>query len=486
MNVNPKHFLSCALVISTGTTLTAYGMDSMSMAGRVSSNEMLKSADEALQLGEYVTALRMFESGLSDKSISADLRAEMLLGASETYLWQGNFSDAFSSLKKALPLVNKYFGAASAQQGRALDIYAWLSQTQNKPDKAEEYCAQALAIRRRLPDKGALADSLEHMALLQENKGLYNEATSLYNEALTLRSQQFGPNSPAVGDLYDRLGAIAVRRGKMQEAQNDFAQANQIKQTSGACLQPYSPHTSDNTVVYRYYQGAPNCARAMNGGNLTERIVGDGVIVEASIVLKPTEFAKSSSADIRIINQNRQPVDILSQPASLVVLAPKIKVAQLLSGDRLAQDIEKKGESKAKWIRFWGADATTSVTSTVINPQPYSPWAWGYAPNPYGYPSYPPGWQRRGWMNNPVTTVTTQVPDWQKRAEALAKAQNVTDKSREAAQIIRQSALGPTTVPAMSTVQGTLNFASDNFDKALLRVPVGNAVFEFRFDKNQP
>lgn len=479
----------CFANITVAVFSPSLAIESPISAAVSQSTQYINAGDEALNFGQYARAQTTYTQALNSKSIDGGARGVLLTGLGEAQMWQGKFAEAASSFKKALPLLTKTYGENSLQTARWQDANAWLSQAQNRADKAEQYCAQALSTRRALAaDQPVLAESLEHMAALQEHKGLYNDADAFYRQALSIREKTSGHNSPAAADLLERLGQIAMRRGKAEDAKTLFMQSLDMKYNLHAALQPYVPHSPENTVVYRYYPGAPNCARNYSGGSITQRIIGDNVVVEASMPVKATEFAKTCKADIRVINQNNSPVDIMPQPASLVVLTPKVKLAQLLDGDRLARDVEKKGESKAKWIRFWGAEATTPVTTTINNPvQPVYPFAYGGAP--FGYSAVPPGWsasRRNPYFVKPgPTTVTTQVPDWQARAEALAKAQKVTDDSKNAAQSIRETALGPTTVPAATTVQGNLNFDTEQFDQAILRVPVGNAVFEFHFDKNQ-
>jgi hypothetical protein len=104
-------------------------------------------------------------------------------------------------------------------------------------------------------------------------------------------------------------------------------------------------------------------------------------------------------------------------------------------------------------------------------------------PQQYGYQQPSWNWNRNGWYNNNMTTITTQVPDWQARARALQKASDVSDKSSSDAADTRQNALGPTTVPPGQQLYGTLDFDDVKFTKALVRVPVGDAVFEFMFDR---
>ena len=83
-------------------------------------------------------------------------------------------------------------------------------------------------------------------------------------------------------------------------------------------------------------------------------------------------------------------------------------------------------------------------------------------------------------MNN-MTTMVTSVPDYEARARAMEKANAVTAQSQATASDIRENALGPITVQPGRTIEGSLYFQPTDFKEALLRIPAGNALFEFRF-----
>lgn len=108
----------------------------------------------------------------------------------------------------------------------------------------------------------------------------------------------------------------------------------------------------------------------------------------------------------------------------------------------------------------------------MVNSYGYFPPAFGYG---YGYPYYP------AVGGNGMTTVVTNVPDYAAQARAMQRAQEVTAKSAATATDIRETALGPVVVQPGQTIEGSLYFDPVNFNEALLRIPAGNALFEFRF-----
>jgi tetratricopeptide (TPR) repeat protein len=399
-------------------------------------------------------------------------------------LWAGKIPEANAELSKIIPQVQKAFGAESAETARALDAVSWLNQALGKGDKGEALCRQALAMRRKVlpPTDPDIADSLEHLGELMQDKGLYDESAKAYEQALVIRKNSAGPWSVLVANDLEELAACNQRRGKNDEVTNMLAGALQLKEMREAVFKRYTRQPIDQTVVFRFLPGAANCSRDFTGGNLTERITANGVTVVASITKKPSDFVKTARATIAIQNAGTKPVDILPQPPTMIVLAPKVRVARLMNAEEVAQQIEKKGESKANWIKFWGADATTSVTTTVnsnwsnnYNNRYYIPPQYGYRPNW--------NWNRNGNWGYGNQTITTQVPDWAARARAIQKASDVSNKSSNDAADTRQTALGPTTVPPGQQLYGTLDFDDTKFTKSLVRIPVGDAVFEFMFDR---
>jgi hypothetical protein len=448
-----------------------------------------QEGDNALKLGEYATAEKIFRDGISTFSVSgpdaAKALAQLHLGLGESLLWEAKIADANKELIRTLPQVEKAFGGQSAEYAHALDCVSWLYQALGKPDKTDAYCRQALDIRRKvLPaNDPRLAESLEHLGQIDQNKGFYDEAAKCYEEALNIRKVSSGPWSIPVANDLEELAACNQRRGKNEDVSAMLAGALQLKERTNSVFKPFTKEPVEETVIYRFLPGAANCSQDFSGGSLVERITANGVTIVASIDKKPSQFIKMLRASVGVQNGGKQPINILPQSPTMILLAPTVGILHPMNPEEVAAQIQKKGESKAKWIKFWGADATTSVTSTAITnsnfPPYYIPPQYGYMPQQYGYSNN--YWRNRN--NSAMTTVTTQVPDWEARARAMQKASEAIDKSTTDAQDTKDNALGPMTVPPGQQVYGNLDFDDSKFTKALLRVPVGDAVFEFAFDR---
>jgi len=435
----------------------------------------------ALNMGDYDRAKTLALNalnGLSKNQTEDELALRVVLG--ETYLNQGSFQDAAKELDKAMKLANK---ASSSDQAyaRVLDDMSWVYQTQNKQDLALQMLDQALAAQRKISsDSSDLADILEHAGWVAEQQGMFAKATPYFEEALTIR-QKKDPNSIALANDLEHVWSNSFRLG--QSKPDLYAQALAIKESTQDIFRPFVPHDVSNTVVFSFRQGASNCALGSQSGLLQQSITANQVTIDAAIAKDQSNFAKSERAYVRINNLSNQPVQILMQRPSFIVLKPKIQFISQIESTDLASKVEKKGESKAKWIRFWGSQATTTSMTNVMqsgnmmNSYGYFPPTFGYGYPYMPYPGYMPGNRN---MNN-MTTMMTSMPDYEARARAMEKANAVSAQSTATASDIRDNALGPITVEPGRMVEGSLYFQPTDFKEALLRIPAGNTLFEFRF-----
>jgi tetratricopeptide (TPR) repeat protein len=478
--------LMCIVVSQSAT----FAQDSGSPAGATTSlnglvqnslSPIANDCQSALNMGDYDRAKTLAQNALNSlgkNQTQDELALRVVLG--ETYLNQGNFTDAAKELDKAMKLANK---ASSSDQAyaRVLDDMSWVYQTQNKQDLALQMLDQALAAQRKISEGSAeLADILEHAGWVAEQQGQFAKATPYFEEALTIR-QKKDPNSVALANDLEHVWSNSFRLG--QSKPDLYAQALSIKENTQDIFKSFAPHDVSNTVVFSFRQGAPNCALGSQGGLLQQSITANQVTIDAAIAKDQSNFAKSERAYVRINNQSNQPVQILMQRPSFIVLKPKIQFIGQIESTDLASKIEKKGDSKAKWIRFWGSQATQTMTTNVMqsgnmmNSYGYFPPTFGYGYPYMPYPGYMPGNRNQSSM----TTMMTSVPDYEARARAMEKANAVTAQSAQTASDIRENALGPVTVQPGRIMEGSLYFQPTDFKEAILRVPAGNSLFEFRF-----
>lgn len=442
-----------------------------------------KSGDEAFAVGNFAAAEAQYHQALE-----ADVPKSNLPGLEVKYtnamMSQGRFEEAGKELKKTLSTAKSVSGADSVDYAEALDLQAWMYQANGDMEKAIASLQQSISILdAKAPGSSDLADAYEHMGLLQDSTGSFDQSQTYYSKALDVRQKLVGANSVEVADLNEALGQIALHRGNAAEARSLLQGALRVKECRGEPWKQYAPEPTDRVVVFHYIPGGPGCEQGSFEGTIIQRVTANGITVEAGISQKPSEYAKTTRALVRIRNNSQYDVDVLPQSPTFIQVTPFVEVLKPLNAQELASRIEKKGESKAKWIKFWGADATTPVTTYAYS-QGNVP-VYGYVPNSFGWTGNgyaSSSLNSRGRNFNSTTTATTMVPDYQARAEAYAKAERATTQSRSDAQSIRENALGPNRLLAGGTMEGSLDFEYSKYKKAILRIPIGNAVYEFRFE----
>jgi tetratricopeptide (TPR) repeat protein len=463
-----------AFAASEGAVSTSVGLPNQKAA-------YCQSGENALTVGDYPRAERLFLECLPGSKKSKATEAMVHEGLAEAYIWQSKLSQAASELKKAYSLVSSAYGPDSAEMARVLDGYAWLYFGQGKLDKAIESSRDEIIIRAKLPDLKELAEAQANLAYYLETNGVYVEAAKVYGEALQNTSKALGADSVPAADIMERLGVVLQKSGNAKDALQYFNASLKIKEARQAVYGIYTPKDLLTAVYFRYFDGAPNCLTNTTGGQLQETITANGVTVNATLVPSGTAQVKTTRANVVITNNSGKDISILKPSALLVVTAPKLMIIQPLNAEHLATKIEKKGESKAKWTRFWGEQATTTATTTYMgNPQ------WGFFPPGYGYGGNNYAYSRsrnRNWNNNNgFSYATTSMPDYEARARAMAKAQAIQEKTTAAADSVRSNALGPSTIPAGGVLAGCLDFPMTKFNSTLLQIPIGNCVFEFHFE----
>lgn len=481
--------------LGVALTLAICSGSALAITGGQSATSYVQSGDESMAIGDFASAESAFREALN-----ANLPKPQIPGVQVKYtnalMSQGKFELAAKELKKTLSSAKSISGTDSVDYAESLDLQAWMHQVNGKMNNAIDSLKQSISLlEAKAPGSSDLADALEHMGMLNENVGLFEPAYDNYTKALEIRKKLVGENSVEVADAYEKLGQISLRRGQRGDALRLFAAASRIKESRGEPWKPFAPEPTDRVVVFHFIHGAPWCQEGTQEGTLIQKVTANGVTVEAGISQRPSDFAKTTRALVRIANNSQYDIDILPQPASFIQVTPTVEVLKPLNPQELAQRIEKKGESKAKWIKFWGAEATSTVSSygySSGNGVPvygYVPGAFGWGGNSYGYGNgygngY--GYSNNNWNRNrysQTTMMTTQVPDYQKREEAYRKAAQATSQSKLDAEAIRDASLGPQKLMAGGgMIQGSLDFEYSKYKKCILRIPVGNSVFEFRFD----
>jgi len=453
--------------VTIASTITAGGI--------ASGTNTISNADgeNALQTQDYARAQQVFSNALASGKKDASEEGYLRMGLGEALLWQGSIDDAGKQFDKAKSLLKN---ADITMKARLLDDYAYLYQTQGKMDKAVDAMTDSMTIQQSNAsnDPAAYIGAAFHLVNLLDRTGQLNKAEKIATEALAAQVAKYGSDSLMAANINDQLGIIYRKQGHQDQALKCFQSSLQSKLSRNAVGQNYTPQAYWDKVLFRFIEGSPNCLRKFIDGEQLEITTANGVTVGAAIVSKSTSFAKFAQINVKVRNETDKPIQFLPQPPVLVTLTPKVYFAHLIDPTKLAETVEKSGDKKAKWIRFWGENATQTMSSTMIGNGFGGGGFWGPG---YGYGGG--GWNNRN--NSNMSFMTTQIPDYAAQARALQKAADVTESSQRTAENIRNSSLGATTVAPGQTIEGSLYYDVPNFKNGILDLPIGQATFEFEF-----
>lgn len=462
-----------ALTLCMSQAISQSAANAATTAGGVQTGEHGKSPDgeNALETGDYARAQQVFSQALASGKKDSQEEGYLRTGLGEALMWQGSINDAGKEFNKASSLLKN---GDLKLRARLLEDLGYYYQTQGKMDKAVDAVTDAVTVAQAnaQTDPATYVASAIHLTNLLDRTGQLDKAVQVATQALKVQQEKFGEGSILAATLNDQLGVIYRRQGRQDLATQCFQSSLQTKLSRNAVTNQYAPKPYWDKVTFRYLQGSPNCLEKFVDGNQLEIITANGVTVGAAIIGKTTNFAKYAQLNVKVRNDTDKPIQFLPQPPELVTLSPKITFGHLIDPNKLAENVEKSGDKKAKWIRFWGENATQTMTSTMIG----NGGMWGYPPI-YSYGGAMPFVARNGNM----TTMMTQVPDYAAQARALQRAANVTEQSQQTAQAIRDNSLGATTIAPGQLLEGSLYYDIPNLKNGILQVPVGNATFEFEF-----
>ncbi len=465
---------------------------------KVSLTSFDADGDNALNVSDYARAQELFSNRLKNLGAAKGTFTEVGLrtGLFESLVWQGKLSEAAAELKrihKVLDPLTRSAQASEAEQvnllnARVLDAQSWLEEGSGQRDKAIETLMQAISLLKQEGIKETetwrLVTCMGHLASLRAGQGAYGQAASLLQEALDQAkgSSTIAPTN--IADIEEQLGSMLFKMGKAAEAAPHFQRSLAIDNAGNAVLQRYSPKPYWLYPTYRYIEGSPWSDSTLAGGVMRKRIALNTVTVEVSAIRDNSAQAKGKVVRVGVVVKNRsdRPIEFMGRKPEFMVVTPKVVAATMIEPLQMAQNVEKKADGKAKWVRFWGQDATQTVSSTYMNQPMYGYGFGGFYPPVMSYGGTIPTVMRNGNM----TTVMTQVPDYAAQQRAMEKARAIEDDARAYANEIRTQSLGPGDIAPGAAVNGLLFFQLDDGAKAgscIVRIPVGDAEFEFTFDK---
>ena len=202
--------------------------------------------------GDYQTARRMYEQGLSEGRSAEDLRQVSLScrGLGGLAYEQGDYPTARGFVEEALAAArqsNDRFGVA-----RSLSMLGDLARAQGDDAAARPLYEEAIAICRQLERTIATANILTNLAAAEFGDGNYSDADAHFTEGLTMQMQ---PGGQIVGDKIsisyslDGLAALAARRGETELAAILAGAADHLRESINYNVEPAERRFRDTYVA---------------------------------------------------------------------------------------------------------------------------------------------------------------------------------------------------------------------------------------------
>ncbi len=189
--------------------------------------DTFKQADPYHARGERLTAREILDQGAERVSRELagqpDVQAELMDSIGEVALGLGRYDQAEPLLERALALRRKRFGPESLPVAQSLEHLGLLKQERSDHAAAEALLRQSLTIERRLlgAPNLSVAKTLNELGGVLAVEARSTDAEKLHQEALAIARQVEGPVGPTVADS---LLGVAKRKNDL----GDYAAAERL------------------------------------------------------------------------------------------------------------------------------------------------------------------------------------------------------------------------------------------------------------------
>jgi CHAT domain-containing protein/tetratricopeptide (TPR) repeat protein len=193
---------------------------------------------------------------------------------------QGRYAEAEPLLRRALSMREKALGPGDPNVAQSLDDLAGLYQDRGRYAGAEPLYGRALAVRERAlgPGHPDVAASLGNLSTLYFAQGRYAEAEPLIRRALAIEEAALGPDHPDTARSLANLADVYRAQGRTDEAEPLYGRALAVKEKALGPDHPSVTQTLNNLALLyedqgRYEEAEPLHRRALA---VRERVLGPG------------------------------------------------------------------------------------------------------------------------------------------------------------------------------------------------------------------
>ena len=201
--------------------------------------DTFKQADPYHTRGEDLTAREILDQGATrisrELSDQPDVQAAVMDAIGTVNLGLGRDEAAAPLLEQSLALRRQVFGTDSLEVAESLEHLAQLQDDRSDPATAASHLRKALAIRRRRQGENhiAVARTLNQLGQTLVNKGVSPETTpeieKVHQEALDIARRVEGPRGLSVAETLFALAQLHRAAGDYQKAETTFREGLDIE-----------------------------------------------------------------------------------------------------------------------------------------------------------------------------------------------------------------------------------------------------------------
>ncbi len=171
---------------------------------------------------------------------------------------KGQYADAAPTLRQALSLQHQLYGQTNAEIAGTLKDLARVMDKAGDLNGAIPVMRYVVAMQRQLrgaaPDP-TLAEAINDLALLLEERGTYDESEKMYREALAMKRRVFGDNHPEVAMGLNNLAAALQDQGDLEHAETTYGEALAMQRDLLGELHPDVALTLNNLAFVQSDRG---------------------------------------------------------------------------------------------------------------------------------------------------------------------------------------------------------------------------------------
>lgn len=420
----------------------------------------------ALENCQFHLAERKLQAALNElrKRNCSDLRvAETKTALAEALLGEEHVDNAEHLLVEAATRAQHMEGG-TIWHARALSDLAQAYFEEGKTTKAEQVCREAIAEQERLYGQlhHDVGKSREILARILGAEGLEKASALMHKQAVAVLEKNPGIDSRDLAAAEYGLAMELKAEGEDAQSQDYFKQSFSIQDK----LVHFNRSMEQaGKVTVRWEPGNPRSRQIADGDYPLKYVIVNGVRVAATLVRSENVIA----ALISISNCTRSRIDTLVGPVGLEQLAPKHKTMMYVAPSQLDMALEAEHVTDLTWRRAWlnHIEKTRRIpgylADGVLDIDNF------FGNNTFG------DYANWGTVARARTPIVTREQFYH----------NSIDNSRadDSVEFLSAGAPGlqPTYLDPGDSKTGLVYFKHEKFDRAMLKIIVGNVLVEIPF-----